>query len=307
MAMRIREYDHPQFEPLDISIPLSIQLLGGPISSPPINAETVDISPEGLSIVTRVKVRRKNGRVSMRGGKKLLKLISCLSLNDRVLELGIKILPRGGRIRMRGMVKWYKGDLDGDFCYLRAGICIEKIERKYREHWLEFITTVAQLQGKKWSYSKLNDIQRAERRQLERFEVSIPVRMDLLGLSGRPVSVQGRTTDVSCEGLSIETKKGEESSDLVPYLVLDKKPVELSVQLPPRGEKIKAIGRVAWYNWGSSQASYYLKAGISLEEMQTDDRNKWGEFVKSLSDPQDKDPRELEEMLRFGRVLEPLS
>ena len=130
--MKIREYNKTEFEPLDISIPLSIQLLELPIPSPPIIAETLDISPESLSIVTKVKVRLKNGRVSPSGRKKLLKLISYLSLNDKVLELGVKILPKGKRIKMRGTVECFHGDLDGDFCYLSARICIDKIQRKYR-------------------------------------------------------------------------------------------------------------------------------------------------------------------------------
>jgi len=68
---------------------------------------------------------------------------------------------------------------------------------------------------------------------------------------------------------------------LIPYLVLGKKEVALEITIPPNDEKIKAKGRVVWYDLSSREASYFLKAGIFLKEMEDEDRKRWEAFVKN--------------------------
>ena len=131
---------------IDISIPLSIKLQGAPTSSPPINVEITNISLDGLSLVIKIKIRRKNTWLSIEEGGDSKKKIPYLLLKDKVLELGIKILPGGRMIKARGKVTWYKRKLRGEFYYLRAGIFIEEMENEDREKWLEFLRTVAQIQ-----------------------------------------------------------------------------------------------------------------------------------------------------------------
>ena len=130
---------------LEISIPLNIRLHGAAPSTSPINVETGNISPEGLSIL--IGIRWEERRLSLKGGERPTKVIPYLLLNDKVLELGIKILPKGGRIKGIGKVMWYDRCLIGEFYYLRAGVHIEEMVSEDREKWLDFVRAVAQLQN----------------------------------------------------------------------------------------------------------------------------------------------------------------
>jgi len=58
--------------------------------------------------------------------------------------------------------------------------------------------------------------------------------------------------------------------------------VELEIEIPPRGQKARAIGRVIWYDFGSRRASYYFRAGIFLEKMGVKERKQWEEYVKDI-------------------------
>ncbi len=59
---------------------------------------------------------------------------------------------------------------------------------------------------------------------------------------------------------------------VIPFLVLNEKMVELETVLPPKGRRIRAIGKVLWYDFGSRRTSYYFRAGIFLEKMGVGDR-----------------------------------
>ena len=125
--------------------------------------------------------------------------------------------------------------------------------------------------------------------------MSIPVDIRFLGLSRshRPVKVE--TRDISVEGLAIQLEVIFEDGislvhnrqtrvKLIPFLVLNEKLVDLTIEIPPEGESIKAIGRVIWYDFYSMDASYYLMVGIFLEEMETQDRKRWGDFVRNIAE-----------------------
>ncbi|MBW2038752.1 MAG: PilZ domain-containing protein [Deltaproteobacteria bacterium] len=128
-----------------------------------------------------------------------------------------------------------------------------------------------------------------KRRKFERLEVPIPLSMRLLGVFGYPPPANAETRNISLEGLSIELQEGEESLNLIPYLVLDKKGVELDIEIPPKGERIRAIGRVIWYDFGSRETLYYFRVGVFLEEMEIEDRKKWESFVRNIAQEEDED------------------
>ncbi|UCG66212.1 MAG: PilZ domain-containing protein [Deltaproteobacteria bacterium] len=123
----------------------------------------------------------------------------------------------------------------------------------------------------------------AQRRKLERFEESISLNMRLLGVFTRPLTVNVRTRNVSFEGLSIELIEGEESSTLIPHLVLDKQAVELDIVLPGKDQRVRALGKVMWHNPRSRRTADHFKTGIFLEQMEPEDRNAWEEFVGDLA------------------------
>jgi hypothetical protein len=77
--------------------------------------------------------------------------------------------------------------------------------------------------------------------------------------------------------------QGEKQFNLIPYLVLGKKEVALEIILPPHNNTIRGKGKVIWYDFGSQEGSYYLKAGIFLKEMEHKDSKTWERFVKDTA------------------------
>ena len=137
-----------------------------------------------------------------------------------------------------------------------------------------------------------------DRRKLKRLETPVQVTMKLLGTAEHPQPIKAETRNVSPEGLSIELEvilrngsllipQGEEPIRLIPFLVLNRKIVELAIWIPPKDERIRALGRVVWYDFGSSGPCYYFKAGIVPEEMEIEDRKKWARFVRNVHQVRD--------------------
>ena len=134
---------------------------------------------------------------------------------------------------------------------------------------------------------------KVERRTFKRLKIPIPLSIRLLGTTKYPEPINTGTRNVCLEGLSIELRvilkngslliqEGEEPIKLIPFLVLNEKAVELDIKIPPKGERIRAIGRVMWYDFGLRRGSYYFCVGIFLEKMEVEDRRKWEEFIKNI-------------------------
>ena len=127
----------------ETAIPLTIKLLGIAASPPPITVETANISPQGLSIVIKVKIEADRGRLSIQeNGKNAAKIAKYLLLDNRTLALGINILPQGRSIKAMGKVKWYNRSFSKGLYSVKAGILIEKIEREHKKEWLEFLAAI---------------------------------------------------------------------------------------------------------------------------------------------------------------------
>jgi hypothetical protein len=106
---------------------------------------------------------------------------------------------------------------------------------------------------------------KVERRTFKRLKIAVPLSVRLLGTTKYPRRIKTETRDVSFEGLSIELRvilkngslliqEGVEPIKLIPFLVLNQKTVELDIEIPPEGEKTRAVGRVIWYDFGSRGA-----------------------------------------------------
>jgi len=133
-----------------------------------------------------------------------------------------------------------------------------------------------------------------ERRKFERLQTQIPLTMNLLGTATYLQPIHAEIRDVSLEGLSIELQvmlkegsvlipQSNEPIKLFPFLVLNKKLVELDIKIPEQDKSIKATGRVVWYDFGAKEKSFYFKAGISLEKMRVEDGEMWVTFIKNLA------------------------
>ena len=129
---------------VDTAIPLTIKLLGSSLPPPPITVETDNISPQGLSIVIKIKTRLNNGRLSIEGGENAQKLVKYLLLDNKQLELGINIPPQGGSIHARAKVRWCYRNVQEGCYYVKAGVLIEHMDSEHKEEWSEFLRTIYQ-------------------------------------------------------------------------------------------------------------------------------------------------------------------
>ena len=129
------------------------------------------------------------------------------------------------------------------------------------------------------------------RRKSERLEISVTLQVKLLGISKHPPTIETITKNISPVGISMELQVmltngvfysgGEKPINLIPYLVLENKEVELEITLPPDEEKISVSGKVLWYDFTSREALYFFEAGIVLNEMEVEARKKWQRFIKN--------------------------
>ena len=139
-----------------------------------------------------------------------------------------------------------------------------------------------------------------DRRKFKRLEIPVLLVIKLLGTVKHPPPINAETRNISRKGLLIEQQvmlrngslliqAGEKTIKMIPFLVLNEKLVELDIEIPPRGDKIRAMGRVKWYDFSSSEKLYHFKAGIVLEEMEIRDRRKWEDFLRSIAQAQAKE------------------
>jgi len=128
-----------------------------------------------------------------------------------------------------------------------------------------------------------------EKRRFQRLDIPLRLRVKLLGVPQYAQSFKAQTKNVFLEGLLIEMQvflqnddlliqKGENPIKLDPFLVLNEKWAELYLLIPPR---VRAIGKVAWYDIGSRGTLYYCRMGISLDKMGVEDGKKWLNFVSN--------------------------
>jgi hypothetical protein len=134
------------------------------------------------------------------------------------------------------------------------------------------------------------------RRKSRRVEIAIPLRIKLLGLSKQPPTIETVTRNISPVGISMDLpvvlsegvffiQQGKKSVNLIRYLVHENKEVEVEITLPPRREKVRAQGKIIWYDFGSleGKVSYHFGAGILLTEMGTEERKSWEAFTRDTT------------------------
>ena len=129
----------------DTAIPLTIKLVGPVTAPPPLVVETANISPRGLSVVLKIRIKVKGGRVSIQEEvENSAKMVKYLLLQDRIVGVGINILPRGKSIDAMGTVRWHARKASEGLYTVRAGILLDEIDRAHRRKWLEFLTAIYQ-------------------------------------------------------------------------------------------------------------------------------------------------------------------
>jgi len=137
MKRETQKVERRTFKRLETPIPLRIRLLGTTRCPRPINAETRNISLEGLSIELHIIL--KNGSLLIQEGEEPIKLIPFLVLNEKMVALDIKVPPMGEWIGATGRVIWYDFGSRGASYYFCVGIFLEKMEVEDRKKWEEYI------------------------------------------------------------------------------------------------------------------------------------------------------------------------
>ena len=140
MKRRRRKVERRIFKRLKTPVPISMRLLGTTKYPQPVNTITRNVSFEGLSIELRVVL--KNGSLLIKEGEEPIKLIPFLVLNEKMVELDMKIPPEGENIGAIGRVIWYDFGSRGASYYFCVGIFLEKMEVEDRRKWEEFIKNI---------------------------------------------------------------------------------------------------------------------------------------------------------------------
>jgi c-di-GMP-binding flagellar brake protein YcgR len=133
-----------------------------------------------------------------------------------------------------------------------------------------------------------------QRRKYKRLAIPVSLRMRLMGKAKQGQGIKATSRDVSFKGFLLETEvfleddilflqKGEEPVKLDPFLVGGDTVLEFNIKLPPDAKIITAKGKITRYQVGSRGASYYFKAGISLEKMTVEDGKRWITFIRDMA------------------------
>jgi len=123
------------------AIPVTINLVGTVGPPPPITVHTADISPRGVSTIIQLRILKvADGKVSIHEEvKNSAKMVKHLLVEDRIVGLGIHILPRGGSVNAMGTVKWHARKLSEGLYSVRAGIALDEIDRADKREWFYFL------------------------------------------------------------------------------------------------------------------------------------------------------------------------
>jgi len=132
-----------------------------------------------------------------------------------------------------------------------------------------------------------------EHRKFIRLKDSISLSVRLVNCySGKVYSrqIKGRTLNISREGLCIETGTVTVNGvDIFNSAMSNDKNLEIEIDVYDDKEKIKALGKVIWFDMTPKQKSFLFKAGVYLNQIGTDDIDRWYKLVeKAKKDIKDK-------------------
>jgi hypothetical protein len=131
-----------------------------------------------------------------------------------------------------------------------------------------------------------------ERRKAKRLDAPIPLTIRIVGGTRSAPQVTAEAYSISLKGLAIAIKlqapsalelvSAGERRDVIQYLFLSKKRLQLEIAILPKGKSIPAIGRVEWCNRTLRGGFYDVRAGILIEEMEYEHKEAWAEFLKTI-------------------------
>lgn len=124
-----------------------------------------------------------------------------------------------------------------------------------------------------------------EHRKFIRLKDSISLGMRLVDChSGKVYSrqIKGRTLNISNEGLCIETSTVTVNGvDIFNDAMSDDKNLEIEIDTYDGKEKIKALGKVIWFDMTPKRKSFLFTAGVYLALKDPDDADRWYKLVEN--------------------------
>jgi hypothetical protein len=85
----------------------------------------------------------ENGHVSIQEEvKNSARMIKHLVVHDRIVGLGIHILPQGGSVHAMGTVRWHAGRLNEGLYSMKTGILLSEIDRVDKNEWFGFLRAI---------------------------------------------------------------------------------------------------------------------------------------------------------------------
>jgi len=125
------------------AIPVTIQLAEGVGAPPPVTVQTANISPRGMSTVINIRLKEQDGRVSIHEETKgSAKMVKYLLSEDRIVGLGIHILPEGESIHAMGTVKWHASSVSKRLYAVRVGMFLNEVDRAHKKEWFDFLRAI---------------------------------------------------------------------------------------------------------------------------------------------------------------------
>ena len=125
----------------------------------------------------------------------------------------------------------------------------------------------------------------AERRKHSREEIVTRVRIMLPHGDGWTPPLKGITVDASPDGLTVALYEGEDTTKLIESLMSEGQAVEVALELPATGDRIRSQGRVTWVDIGpGTGAQRYLRLGVALEHMSEEEKARWSTVVAEGQD-----------------------
>jgi hypothetical protein len=123
-----------------------------------------------------------------------------------------------------------------------------------------------------------------ERRKHPRFNAQIPIDIGLIDLKGgknTQVQFKGVTTDISMEGLGLELDyPASDVFSLAPKLMGKGKEFDLDLNANLGTKGLRGIGEV---RWARIYPPSFLKMGVFLKDIKSDEKEKWADFVMGQS------------------------
>jgi len=94
--------------------------------------------------------------------------------------------------------------------------------------------------------------------------------------------IKGKTLNISREGLCIETSIVTVNGiDIFNEAMSDDKNLEIEIDVYKTKEKIKALGKVIWFDMTPREKSFLFKAGVYLTLIEKGDSERWFKLVEN--------------------------